>query len=47
MGRASNTPERKFKRERDNGEGSSNQERRKRSRTTEIVDLTASSDEEA
>ncbi|ATZ50290.1 hypothetical protein BCIN_05g06580 [Botrytis cinerea B05.10] len=47
MGRASNTPERKIKRERDNGEGSSNQERRKRSRTTEIVDLTASSDEEA
>ncbi|TEY58715.1 hypothetical protein BOTCAL_0202g00180 [Botryotinia calthae] len=47
VGRASNTRERRIKRERDNGEGSSNQERRKRSRTTEVVDLTASSDEEA
>ncbi|TGO80941.1 hypothetical protein BPOR_1500g00020 [Botrytis porri] len=45
-GRASNTPERKIKRERDNGEGSSNQARRKKC-TTVVVDLTADSDEDA
>ncbi|KAG4035007.1 hypothetical protein MFRU_002g03560 [Monilinia fructicola] len=44
--RVSNTPERKVKRERDNGEGSSDQARRKKSKTTEIVDLTADSDED-
>ncbi|TGO59953.1 hypothetical protein BOTNAR_0153g00070 [Botryotinia narcissicola] len=46
-GRASNTPERKIKRERDNGEDSSNQRRRKKFRTLEVVDLTADSDEDA
>ncbi|KAF5871952.1 uncharacterized protein Bfra_008979 [Botrytis fragariae] len=46
-GRASNTPDRKIKRERENGEGSSNQTRRKKSRITEVVDLTADSDEDA
>ncbi|TGO50406.1 hypothetical protein BCON_0184g00110 [Botryotinia convoluta] len=45
--RTSNTPERKIKRERENGEGSSNRARRKKPRTTEIVDLTADSDEDA
>ncbi|KAF7960662.1 hypothetical protein EAE96_000336 [Botrytis aclada] len=45
--RASNTPERKVKRERDNDGSSSNQTRRKKSRTTEVVDLTADSDEDA
>ncbi|TGO24900.1 hypothetical protein BPAE_0092g00190 [Botrytis paeoniae] len=45
--RASNTPERKIKRERENGEGSSNQARRKKPRTTEVVDLTADFDEDA
>ncbi|KAF7863812.1 hypothetical protein EAF04_006777 [Stromatinia cepivora] len=42
--RASNTPERKIKRERDIGEGSSNQGRRKKSKTTHFIDLTADSD---
>ncbi|TGO36562.1 hypothetical protein BHYA_0121g00230 [Botrytis hyacinthi] len=45
--RPSSTPERRIKRERDNGEGSSNQTRRKKSRTTEVIDLTADSDEDA
>ncbi|APA09595.1 hypothetical protein SS1G_06254 [Sclerotinia sclerotiorum 1980 UF-70] len=44
--RSSNTPERKVKRERDNGEGSANQARRKKSKTTQFVDLTADSDED-
>ncbi|TGO68181.1 hypothetical protein BELL_0843g00030 [Botrytis elliptica] len=44
---SNNTPERKIKREREHGEGSSNQARRKKSRTTEVVDLTADSDEDA
>ncbi|CAD6442056.1 d6c14631-513c-4e42-9fb9-7ed42fb51ab4 [Sclerotinia trifoliorum] len=44
--RSSHTPERKVKRERDNGEGSSNQARRKKSKTTQFVDLTGDSDED-
>ncbi|QSZ37469.1 hypothetical protein DSL72_008567 [Monilinia vaccinii-corymbosi] len=45
-GRTSNTPERKIKREREIGRGSSNQAGLKKSRTTEVIDLTADSDEE-